>query len=287
MDFKNRVIAEKSSLTAAELKVADYILKNPRVAMASSISQLAVRAGVSAATVTRMIKKLDIDSYTAMKVMLSGDLASEDKHLESQLDIRANESFTSICNKLIENEMTNIKQTKDLLKHKNCNLVINRLLETRTIYVFGVGASALAAQNIYQKWSRIGANVVLGQDINIFLAQLINATKEDTLWLISNSGETPEVLYLANYAKKNSILTVTLTKFGHNSLYKLADLPLTTCKPIEPDVRVGATNSITGQFYVIDVLFYLYFSRDFDRCYEAIKNSQSSVKDYKAHFKNK
>lgn len=73
--------------------------------------------------------------------------------------------------------------------------------------------------------------------------------------------------------------------FGQNKLSKLSNIALKTCKPMEPDVRVGATNSITGQFYVIDTILYLYFSRDFNRSFEAITSSKSIVKDYKKHFK--
>ena len=285
MNFQMRVEAARKDLTLTETKTANYILKHPQKAIAASINQLAELAGSSAATVTRMVRKLDIDSFTAMKIMISGDLARNVSDSSPQLDIKENESFSSICNKLVENDVKNINQTKDLLKKRNCEAVVHRLLTTKTLYVFGVGASSLAAENIYQKWSRIGFHVVFDQDINVFLAELSNATEEDTLWLISNSGETPEILWLANYAKKHGIFTIALTRFGQNRLAKKADIALITCKPIEPDVRVGATNSITGQFYVVDVVFYLYFSRDFNQSFKAITTSRQSAENYKSHFK--
>lgn len=285
MNFETRVESVKNDLTAAEEKAADYILKHPEEAVKSNVYQLAKASGSSPATIVRMVKKLDIDSFTTMKIMISMDLAGKVDKPTSEIDIQANESFDSIIEKLADDEIKNIKQTKDVLKKDDCEIVVGRLKKTKTLYVFGIGASALAAENIHQKWSRIGFHVVVGHDLNVFVSELSNATSDDTLWLISNSGETPEMIYLAKYAKQQHVFCITLTMFGQNRLAKLADIPLKTSKPMEPDVRVGATNSITGQFFVIDTILYLYFSRDFDRSFKAITASKSIVKDYKKHFK--
>ncbi|MDF7682131.1 MurR/RpiR family transcriptional regulator [Lactobacillus sp. ESL0679] len=288
MNFKNRVEATRKDLTTSEEKIANYILGHPKETVKMSINELAVASRTSAATVSRLVKSLQIESYTAMKVMISVDLAGQkDQDTDEKLDISTNDSFDMICNHLVKNEIENLNHTKELLQEGICQGVVKRLLKTDTIYVFGVGASSLAAENIYQKWSRVGYNVVCETDINVLLPQLSNATKADTLWLISNSGETPECIYLANYAHKKHLFTISLTMFGQNSLVKKTDLALTTCKPIESDVRVGATNSITGQFYVINVLFYLYFSRDFDRSLKAVTASRKEVENYRRIFKVK
>lgn len=285
MQFQNRVSFSRSDLTSAEAKVADYILRFPEKAVDSSVEQIAKLAGTSSATVVRMVKKLDIDSFTSMKIMVSRDLVEEHEPDSRQLDIKADESFTSIRDKLAENEQKNIEQTKDLLKPADCEKIVSKLKSTRTLYVYGVGASSLAAENIRQKWARIGLHVVVGKDVNVFLTELSNAVDDDTIWLISNSGETPEVIYIAEYAKKHNLFLISLTMFGQNKLAKLATVPLKTAKPMEPDVRVGATNSITGQFFVIDVVLYLYFSKSFSRSFQAISASKKLAKDYKSKFK--
>lgn len=282
MNFKSRVEATRKYLTISEKKVTDYILSNPQKAVQMGINNLAEASKTSAATVSRLVKSLQIDSYTTMKVMLSRDLAAQEESdtKDTQLDINANESFESISNKLIKNEIENLSQTQNLLNKKVCEEVVTKLIETNHIYVFGLGASSLAAKDIYQKWTRIGCNVTCEEDFHVLLTQIASATAKSTLWLISNSGETPECLYLANYAKQHHLFVITLTMFGQNSLLKIADLALTTCKPIEPDVRVGATNSIAGQFYVINVIFYLYFSHDFQNSAKAVEESRDLIKLY-------
>lgn len=289
MSFKSRIEAMRKDLTAAEEKAADYIITNPQAALKMSINELAQASKTSAATVSRLVKTLKIASYTAMKVMLSHDVATQDEadSKDMQLDIDANESFESITNKLIKNETENLNQTQSVLNKEICAKVVTQLEETSQIYVYGVGASSLAALNVYQKWTRIGCNVTYEKDFHVLLTQMASARKNSTLWLISNSGETPECLYLADQARQQDLLVITLTMFSQNSLQKMADLALTTCKPNEPDVRVGATNSIAGQFYVINVLFYLYFSRNFQPSAKAIENSRQMLAHYQKRWHEK
>lgn len=281
MSFKSRVEATQKYLTTSESKIANYIIKNPQETIQMGINDLAKASKTSASSVSRLVKALEIDSFTALKVLLANDLANQEANPQkARLDIAANESFTSISKKLLQNEIENLTQTQNLLDEGVCEQVVTRLLKTKQMYVFGVGASSLAAKDIYQKWTRIGCNVTYEEDFHVLLTQLASAKADSTLWLISNSGETPECLYLANYAKQNHIFVVTLTMFGQNSLVKKADLALTTSKPIEPDVRVGATNSLADQFYAINIIFYLYFSRDFQHSAKAIKKTRHLLGQY-------
>lgn len=281
MSFKSRVEATQKYLTTSESKIANYIIKHSQETIQMGINDLAKASKTSASSVSRLVKALEIDSFTALKVLLANDLANQEANPQkARLDIAANESFTSISKKLLQNEIENLTQTQNLLDEGVCEQVVTRLLKTKQMYVFGVGASSLAAKDIYQKWTRIGCNVTYEEDFHVLLTQFASAKADSTLWLISNSGETPECLYLANYAKQNHIFVVTLTMFGQNSLVKKADLALTTSKPIEPDVRVGATNSLADQFYAINIIFYLYFSRDFQHSAKAIKKTRHLLGQY-------
>ena len=71
------------------------------------------------------------------------------------------------------------------------------------LLVFGVGASYLAAQNIAQKWGRLGYPCHVSDDLNLFLPLAATADANRTLcWFISNSGESPEVVLAAKLAKR-------------------------------------------------------------------------------------
>lgn len=72
-------ITEKyDEIFKAEKKVADFILKNPEVAVNANVSELANYSGVSDATVIRLCKHLGYSGYYQMKICLSRDMGSRD-----------------------------------------------------------------------------------------------------------------------------------------------------------------------------------------------------------------
>ena len=74
------------------------------------------------------------------------------------------------------------------------------LLKTRNrIFVCGIGASSLIAQDIQQKWTRLGKVVIFETDYNSLLPQLIKHEKECLLWAVSNSGQTPEQMFRCKF----------------------------------------------------------------------------------------
>jgi DNA-binding MurR/RpiR family transcriptional regulator len=150
----------------------------------------------------------------------------------------------------------------------------------KQIYIFGVGASFLTAQNIAQKWSRIGYPATAMNDLNVLLPAIANGTKRDMLWVVSNSGETPEVIYAAQTAKKSQVSVVSLTKLGKNSVTAISDVAIHTSLPIERRHRIAATNSLMTQFMVVDLLFYDFVSHHYDASTRALNQSKHIIEQY-------
>jgi DNA-binding MurR/RpiR family transcriptional regulator len=285
MNLLLRIDSAFGSMTASEKKAAEYLKDHLADVLTMNLAQLAQAAGVGSATIVRLLKKLDINNYTRLKIIISSEQNQKRQTVQQDLDVRPNDSFTHIRDQLVANATISVRQTADLLNEKESIRVIKQLNHTRTLYVYGAGASYLAAINIMQKWSRIGMNVVCNDDMNVFVPLLTNAQPTDAIWLISNSGRTPELIFLAKFCQERKIPVISLTMFGENAVSKLSTYPLHTIKPVEPKVRIGATSSITSQFAVIDILFYLFVSTNFSEVVPAIEASNAAARDYKSHFK--
>ncbi len=80
--------------------------------------------------------------------------------------------------------------------------------------------------------------------------------------LISNSGNTADVVALAEIAKIMNIEIIALTQFGNNPLSKIADVLVQTSRPKEITNRSAATNSLLAQFATIDIIFYFYMAKN-------------------------
>lgn len=124
--------------------------------------------------------------------------------------------------------------------------------------------------------------------MNDLLPIVANAGIEDSLWVVDNSGETPEAIYAAQIAKERKVPIITMTKKGSNTISELGDVEIHTSQPIELPGRIAATDSLLLQFMAIDIIFYDFVSRNYESSISQLNQSAKLVKDYKNHFyKNK
>lgn len=284
MSVQGRILNVQTELSAAEAKIARYILDHSRDVLKMTVSQLADAAGSSPASVIRLTKSLDIGSFTTMKILLSSDLTKGKHKQEDFTDITKNEQLNSIKEKLLTGALQSIRETTDQLNEKEVKNLVKAMTQTQHLFLFGVGASYLTAENISQKWNRIGYLATADIDLNALLPKITNADQHDIVWLISNSGESPEVIVAAKTAKDAGIKVVSLTKFGNNSLAKLSDIALHTSQPIETQNRIAATNSLLTQFMLVDIIFYYFVSRTFDKSKKALDVSHGIIQVYKDDY---
>ncbi|WP_125710677.1 MurR/RpiR family transcriptional regulator [Lacticaseibacillus porcinae] len=281
MSVNGRILNARGDLSKAEIKIADYILAHPRDVINMTASELAKEAGSSPATVIRLTKSLDIEGFTTLKILLTADITKNQSVPQDYADITPNEDLDSIKDKLLASALQSIRETTDQVNAQEVSELIKAVASAKQLFVFGIGASGLAAQNICQKWNRIGYPTVADDDLNNLLPKMVNAQPGDVLWVISNSGESPEALVAAKFAREIGIKLVSLTRFGNNSLAKASDIAVHTSQPKETPNRIAATNSLLAQFMIIDIIFYDFVSNNFEASSVALENSHKIVRDYK------
>lgn len=131
-----------------------------------------------------------------------------------------------------------VKQIADLLEKAES--------ENAQVFVMGNGGSAATASHIATDWSKTAERVgmpllrcsslndniafisAIGNDLGyekIFVRQLENVlNKGDVVVLISGSGNSPNVIEAANFAKNKGATVVGFTGFSGGELRKLSDV---------------------------------------------------------------
>lgn len=265
-------------LPKAEKRIAEKILTEPEEIVHMTASQLGKSAQASAATVIRLSKRLQISSFTEFKIYISREVEAENR--ENYSDIDAGEPVTEIMDKLHWNSSLAMKDTVSMLEEEELVKASNILRDASVIYVFGIGASSLVAENIAQKWSRIGKTCIPLQDAHVLLAALVSSEKDTVFIGISNSGKTHEVIKLSEMAREHGHKTISITRFGNNPLAKRSDVSLQHVRANEIEIRSAATSSLHAQFLVVDILFYVYVSRNYDQALDRIYDSRSAIQEY-------
>ena len=263
------------NLSAAENQVREYILKYPKKVLEYTVYELAKESFTSPATVVRLCKKIDIKGFARLKVLL----AEETKYFQDMklnlLDtttIEKNDSPHAIIEKITNIAVKTIEETRVLVNEKQFMQVARLLQKAVIIDFYGVGASNPVAIDAQFKFMRIGKNVITYQLYDRQYVQAVNSDASHVGLIISYSGETKEMLKLAGILQKNGTPVVAVTSSGENSLNRIADYNLfVTAK--ETVFRSGAMASRTAQLYIIDILYALYCSLDYD---ESIKKIQQT-----------
>ena len=260
------------NLSGAENQVREYILKYPKKVLEYTVYELAKESFTSPATVVRLCKKIDIKGFARLKVLL----AEETKYFQDMklnlLDtttIEKNDSPHAIIEKITNIAVKTIEETRVLVNEKQFMQVARLLQKAVIVDFYGVGASSPVAIDAQYKFMRIGKNVITYQLYDRQYVQAVNSDASHVGIIISYSGETKEMLKIAGILQKNG---TPVTSSGENSLNRIADYNLfVTAK--ETVFRSGAMASRTAQLYIIDILYALYCSLDYD---ESIKKIQQT-----------
>ena len=243
-----------SSFTATEKKIAEYIEKNREKVIESSSQELAKITGTSASAWVRFAKKLDYKGITALKV----DLAKEKDENGDMFNvvISENDSIETMIKKVNSISIATIDQTYKLLNSKTLKDAISYILNSKNIFLAGVGGSGIICNDFMQKLTRINRNVIYHEDSHILMARVAHIKKEDVIIAVSYSGETESVNNVVSYAKIVGTPVIAITQYNVKStLAKLSDLTFYT--PVEEkELRLGSISSRNAAFVITDLLYY-------------------------------
>ncbi|MER2173688.1 MAG: MurR/RpiR family transcriptional regulator [Carnobacterium sp.] len=273
-----RIKSVLDDLPNSERKIGEYILTNPEETIKMTTAQLGTAAESNSTAVIRLCNRIGVNGFTKLKVDLSAEIVSIDE--SGYAEIEADETISDIKSKLLANAFKSMEETSALMNEFDIERVVELIEAASIVYVYGVGNSRIIAENMVQKWSRVGKIVVCPTDNHQLVSMLGAAPKNALFFGISNSGETREIIELIKLAKKSSLKTIGLTQFGQNSIANKADYTIQTVKTIETDNQF-ISSSLHAQLIAIDVLFYAFLSKNYITSTERIKQSREEMDQYK------
>lgn len=276
MSVQSRIHLLDNKLTDAEKRIAAYILAHPDEVINATAKEIGEQTQSSAPSVVRFIKKIGYSSVNEFKLSINSE--KNEKRDQKYDDVNLADSFEVTKRKLCNNAILTLEETSEVLKQEQIKTIVHLLEEKEVLFVFGIGASSIIAEDIYQKWGRIGKIIFFEKDLHILTAMLSSHQANSAIWLVSNSGQTREVVKAAQIAKKIDIPIIAQTMLGKNPLSKLADHLIQTSIPKEAFLRSAATNSLFAQLLVVDTIFYSFLQNN-EQYFEKIYNSRKLIEE--------
>ncbi len=266
------------SLNNSERKVATYFLANIDNIFTMPISQLAKESGVSQVTWIRFCKAIGFDGLKDLKKALFSEINSQSattSEIMNFSDVNSYQNVEEICNAIKNTTIEAIEDTFKMIEYEKLSTVADLIINSKNIYLFGVGASGILADDLYQKLIRIKKNAFFNRDIHMQLIYASTMSEKDIAIIFSYSGKTKDMLDILKIAKENHTPTVAVTKYNKSELMQNVDYALYVSTP-EISHRSAAMSSRIAQCAMIDVLFSLIANKDYKKVKKYLEKSYTT-----------
>jgi RpiR family transcriptional regulator, carbohydrate utilization regulator len=239
------------SLRESERKIADYILVHPEEIIFLSITELADRTDTSEATVIRFAQRLGYSGYAALKIALTMDRRDGAAPLPS--DLKPEADLTSLKRKIIEVNIASLNDTVQLLDDEALGQAVEALTSARRIEAYGVGGSAVVADDAYFMLMQIGLPIIALTDPHLQMMSAVQLRKGDVAVAISLSGSTRDTIEALQAARDAGATCMCITRYARSPITRVAHITLVAAaRP----ATVGGYDLLgrVAQLAVIDVL---------------------------------
>lgn len=243
LNFANRLTQEQNQLSKTESVLGDYIVVHMEQISQLTIQQLAAKAKVSNATVTRFCKKLNYASFAELKSYLSRETKKEESKEEGVVEIVG--SFYD----------TMVASSKMLIDPTQLADLIAAIKSANKITLCGIGSSGLTANEFKYQLMRMGLTVDCITDPHMMLMGAKLLGPDDLLICLSNSGETQALIKACHIAQENHVKICTLTNFKESTLTNIADICIYTSS-VKSMHDGRFINTQLTMYFVLDCIFY-------------------------------
>jgi DNA-binding MurR/RpiR family transcriptional regulator len=271
-------------MPSAVARVADYLLREPQAPLTLSIGELAQRAETSAATVTRFCRMIGYAGYVEMRVGIATDVGRSTTLDPWTSEIgRAfgpDDSPEDLLRILISSHTRMLRQATSAIDLAVLTEVSRRVALSRHVDIYGVGNSALLAEDLQGRLYRIGINAYAWPEVHVGLTSAAIQDAGTVAIGISTSGRTEETIQMLAEAGRAGALTVSISNNPTSPLAELADLSIVTSvheQYLQPD-DLSAKH---GQLLVLDLLYLLVAQQNFDRSSAKLAASALAVSSHR------
>ena len=273
MDILERIRASYYQLTAAERKVADYVLTQHSQVQFMSITQLADECGTAETTVTRFCRSLKLKGFNAFKIELA-------RHSVLGVSSRREPVSTdTLAGRVQESGRLAIDafhQTTELMDLNQIGRAVELIEQAPTVLCLGSGGSMIMACECAHLFSTVTGKFTTISDAHMQISAVATMDPKGVIILFSYSGATTGGIQILELARQRGIRTILVTRFQKSPAAKLSEVVL-CCGSNESPFQFGSVPAKVAQLVVIDVFFQEYCLRNQESCNECVQYIASAL----------
>lgn len=280
----NRIQAHFPELSGTMQKIASFLLEHPQAPLNMSIGDLALRAGTSAATVTRFCRLIGFTGYVPFRVSIATDFGRRAARESWKADIgRAfgpDDSPADVLSTLLNAHTRSLRETASVMDLELMGMVSRRIANSGHVDIYGVGGSAVLAGELQGRLYRIGISTHHWSEVHSGLTSAAIQGEDCVAIGISNTGRTEETIEMLDQARRAGAFTVAICNNAKSPLAEAADLDIIT-SVYERFLQPDDLSAKHAQLLVLDLLYLLTAQENFDRSTKTLAASALAVSSHR------
>ena len=256
------------SLTKTNKLIADYFKDRPAEGRYLTSSAIADQLGVAQSSVSRFAT--DVMGYSSFREMQLDISTMTDMGTD---EILQTDTASEIKEKIL-------RQTKDMMELADSTNdsstyedIIDLIINANNIICFGMGNSGLFAEYLSNRLIRLGFSSFYSDNSHTMRTSAISFTNNDLIIILSESGNTEDIIKLAKIAMIRSVPLVAITGDPNSELAMMADHILVSFDKTF-NYGIDYISMRIAQLHIIDVLFFLIISKDVEHYKQNLLNSR-------------
>lgn len=258
---------ENTHFSKTEKEIVDYIIDQGMNIEKMSANEIARNTFTSAPLLVRIAKKLGYSGFNEFKSAYLKELSYmlEETDVDASIPFLLSDDLMTITKNLALLEKETIQDTQQLNHHDELQQAIRILEKAEIIDVYGILDRILLAKCFQTMMADIGRNVHVIDQITGQKRSACLADEKHCAIIISYSGQTKEMVEVAEIYHKRNIPFISITCMAENSISRLADAHLFLSSREMLHIKIGDFASTTSLKYLFDVLYAGIFSKNYKK----------------------
>ena len=227
-DILEQISAKYQTFAPRQRKVAEYLFHNLDQAILLNSTQIAAKAEVSQATVTRFITGLGFSGFPKFKRAIAQklleDFSTSTRFVEST---KALEGRDSLFTDILKGDIENLGTLSSSISEEVFKKAVQKLCSARTIYILGLRSSyALAFYLAFDLRFFLSSVRLIDLGVGDIPERLRDAGPPDVLVVISFKRYTRETVKIAEKVKKKGVFILGITNSELSPIAQVSDMAL-------------------------------------------------------------
>ena len=270
-----------NNLTANEQRIASFILGHIDEVPQMTIEDLAKKTYTSHSAIVRLDKNLD---YAGVKEFKAEIVEIVYRNLHKIDNVNANFPFEHgdnsevIAKKMATLYTETIQRTVVQLNYSLMEQMAKVLLKAKRIFIFAQGDTQIRCRGFQNKLMKINKFPIIGEEYADEDWVAANVTAEDCVLILSYSGRIKQYERFLQLFHDNKITSILITGNEKGAFNHLADYVQVVTQTEYDFWKIGTFSSQVAFQYVLDTLFSIMYSQNYQKNMVNLKNKYQLLK---------